>query len=66
MTLSCGEHTDSFGPAFLHKDASRLPHPRVEVIPGVGHFGPLEQPTVVADSVLESFGSEAGAPSTLP
>jgi pimeloyl-ACP methyl ester carboxylesterase len=62
VTLSCGEHTDSFGPDFLDLDAARLPDARVEVIPGTGHFGPLEQPAVIAESVHRALGTGGGTP----
>jgi pimeloyl-ACP methyl ester carboxylesterase len=56
VTLSCGEDTDSFGPDILETGAARLPHSRVEIIPGIGHFGPLQQPEVVANSILRWAG----------
>ena len=67
VTLTCGEQTDSFGPPALEQDAARLPRSRVEVIPGVGHFGPLQQPAVVAESVhrsLSSLSTSDGTPSS--
>ena len=62
VTLSCGAETDSFGPAFLEKDAGRLPRPRVEILPGLGHFGPLQAPDVVGGSVLRSLVTGDGTP----
>jgi pimeloyl-ACP methyl ester carboxylesterase len=55
--LACGADTDAFGPAFLEADAGQLRRSTVEVIPGIGHFGPLQQPALVADSVLRTLGS---------
>jgi pimeloyl-ACP methyl ester carboxylesterase len=55
--LACGAETDAFGPAFLEADAGQLRQPTVEVIPGIGHFGPLQQPALVADSVLRTLGT---------
>ncbi len=57
VTLSCGEHTDAFGPAFLHADADQLPRADVEFIPAVGHFGPLQQPRSVAVFVSRAFAT---------
>ncbi len=55
VVLACGELTDSFGPAFLDAEAARLRRARVEVISGLGHFGPLQDPEAVAGSVRRSF-----------
>jgi pimeloyl-ACP methyl ester carboxylesterase len=51
-SLACGEHTDAIGPRLLELDAARLPRASVEVLPGIGHFGPLQDPPLVARSVL--------------
>jgi pimeloyl-ACP methyl ester carboxylesterase len=51
VTLSCGADTDAFGPDFLALFAARLTSPTTVVLPGLGHFGPLEDPAVVAASV---------------
>jgi pimeloyl-ACP methyl ester carboxylesterase len=55
VTLGCGQATDAFGLPFLDADAAQLRHATVEVIPGIGHFGPLQQPGLVADAVLRAF-----------
>jgi pimeloyl-ACP methyl ester carboxylesterase len=55
--LACGADTDAFGPTFLEADAGQLRRSTVEVLPGIGHFGPLQQPTLVADSVLRTLGT---------
>ena len=60
MTLSCGEDTDTFGPDLLQMAAARLAHSRVEILPGIGHFGPLQRPAVVAGSILATSGSGDG------
>ena len=52
VTLACGADTDGFGPDFLDAFAQRLARPNTVVLPGMGHFGPLEDPGVVAASVL--------------
>ena len=66
VTLVCGEDTDAFGLPFLRADAARLAHPVVEVLAGLGHFGPLEQPVVVADSVRRALSPGAGSPGSVP
>ena len=55
VALSCGADTDAFGVSFLEADATQLARSTVEVLPGIGHFGPLEQPLLVADSVRRSL-----------
>jgi pimeloyl-ACP methyl ester carboxylesterase len=35
----------------------RLPHGRLEVMPGVGHFGPMQDPDATAESMLR-FAAE--------
>jgi pimeloyl-ACP methyl ester carboxylesterase len=53
VALACGAATDAFGPDALAADAERLAHSTVDVVPGLGHFGPLEAPAVVAALVVE-------------
>lgn len=55
VTLACGEHTDTVGPVALERLAARLPEARIEVIGGVGHLGPMEDPEAVASSVERAF-----------
>jgi pimeloyl-ACP methyl ester carboxylesterase len=63
VTLACGASTDSFGPSLLEAHAARLGHAHVEVLPGIGHFGPLEDPVAVGRSVRRSFpGSDTPEP----
>ena len=57
MTLACGSETDGIGPDILERMARRLAGSEVEVFPGLGHFGPLEDPDAVARSVGSSFGT---------
>jgi pimeloyl-ACP methyl ester carboxylesterase len=52
VTLACGAATDGFGPDLLGVFAQRLASPTTVVLPGMGHFGPLEDPAGVAGSVL--------------
>jgi pimeloyl-ACP methyl ester carboxylesterase len=53
--IACGSESDSFSPAALAPVAARVPGGRLEVLPGLGHFGPLEQPATVAASVIRAI-----------
>jgi hypothetical protein len=53
--LACGQRTDAFGPTFLEADAAQLRRSAVEVLPGIGHFGPLQRPSMVAESVVRAL-----------
>jgi pimeloyl-ACP methyl ester carboxylesterase len=48
----CGEHTVSIPPELARTIAERFPHGTVEVMPGVGHFGPQENPDGAVESML--------------
>lgn len=54
--LTCGEHTDTVAVSFLRADAEQLQASTIEVVPGVGHFGPLQRPDRVAASMIGAFG----------
>jgi len=51
--VACGAESDSFGPSLLESVVERLPNGRLEVLARLGHFGPLERPTDVANSVIQ-------------
>jgi pimeloyl-ACP methyl ester carboxylesterase len=55
VTVACGELTDTVGAAAAERLAQRLPRGRTEVLAGLGHFGPLEDPDAVAAAVLRAF-----------
>ena len=55
VVVACGERTEAFGPALIELQAAALPHARTEVLPGLGHFGPLEDPGLVAASIRRAF-----------
>jgi pimeloyl-ACP methyl ester carboxylesterase len=55
VILADGAETDAVGPDFLHLMAGRLPGAQVEVLAGLGHFGPLEDPDELARSVVSSM-----------
>ncbi len=51
--VACGEHTDAITPAFARRIADALPNASLEVFAGLGHFGPIEDPARVVDSIVE-------------
>jgi pimeloyl-ACP methyl ester carboxylesterase len=53
----CGERTSSIPPDAARTIAERLPHGSLEVMAGVGHFGPQEDPDAAIESMLR-FASE--------
>jgi len=55
VALACGADTDAFGPEYLERYASRLTTCSGSVLPGLGHFGPLEDPDAVAAWVVAGF-----------
>ena len=57
VTIACGEHTDAIGPAVVERQAAALPDATTHVIPGLGHFGPLQDPDAVAALVVKAFAA---------
>ena len=55
VTLAAGGRTDTLGEEALSLLEARLEVARVEVLAGLGHFGPLERPDLVAASVAGAF-----------
>ena len=51
-TFAYGTETDAFGAAAMAADAARVPDATVAAHAGLGHFGPLERPDMVAAGVL--------------
>jgi pimeloyl-ACP methyl ester carboxylesterase len=67
VDVACGERTDAIGPGTAAVLAAALPAGRSRVLPGVGHFGPLEDPALVAATVLDDLtGTEVRVPVTPP
>ncbi|MDQ1362025.1 MAG: hypothetical protein QOJ44_2402 [Acidimicrobiaceae bacterium] len=64
VTLACGEETDVFGPPVLELFAARLARPAIQVFDGMGHFGPMEGPGLVAESVRSALVPSADTPSS--
>lgn len=58
VTLVCGADTDAIGPRVIEAQAAALPHARTEVLDGLGHFGPLEDPDRIAAAIARALGGE--------
>jgi pimeloyl-ACP methyl ester carboxylesterase len=50
-----GERTTAMGAAVCGPVAGRLPAGRLEMLPGLTHFGPLEDPGAVAEAVARAL-----------
>lgn len=63
VTLACGGPTSHFGPEAIGAMAERVPRARTEILPTLGHFGPMEDPDEIAESIARAFAgltSETG------
>lgn len=58
VTLACGSDTDAFGPDLLRMLEARIARADLDVLPGLGHFGPLQNPGLVAASVLTASAQQ--------
>ncbi len=58
VTLACGSDTDAFGPDLLRMLQARLARADLDVLPGLGHLGPLQNPGLVAASVLAASAQQ--------
>jgi pimeloyl-ACP methyl ester carboxylesterase len=56
VVLACGSQDDYLGEDVQRMFEARLPDSRVEVFDGLGHFGPVQDPKRVADSIIRAFG----------
>ena len=52
----CGGHTDAITPKLGEMIVERLPAGELEVMPGVGHFGPMQDPDATIRSMLRFAG----------
>jgi pimeloyl-ACP methyl ester carboxylesterase len=59
--LAFGHSSDGFVREQAARRASRLPDGHSHVVPGVGHFGPLERPDADAAAAFRFFVEAAGA-----
>lgn len=66
VTLACGDTGPQFGKAQIDVLAARMANPRVEVLTGIGHFGPYERPGVVARSILDAMDAADAAERLTP
>lgn len=55
VTIACGEFADTFDQQMIEAQAAPLPNGRTRVLPGLSHFGPLEDPHAVADAVVRDL-----------
>ena len=63
VMIACGSETEGCSPELALRHAAGMPAAQAEVLPGLGHFGPLERPDEVAASV-RAFFSQCGARSS--
>ncbi len=61
VLVMAGETSDTITPEFARAQAARLPRGGVEIVPGTGHFLPMEKPDVVAERVLRLVEVTSGA-----
>jgi pimeloyl-ACP methyl ester carboxylesterase len=59
VRVVCGERSTDIGPTLARAIADRLPNGRLEVVPGVGHFGPQQDPDAAVASML-AFAAQPG------
>jgi pimeloyl-ACP methyl ester carboxylesterase len=57
VVVVCGEISTDVKPSFGTTIVERLAHARLEVMPGVGHFGPQQDPEACVESILR-FANE--------
>jgi pimeloyl-ACP methyl ester carboxylesterase len=50
--VACGADSHDIGPPLATRIAERLPNGELQVIPGVGHFGPQQDPDAIVESML--------------
>lgn len=58
VVLMRGDRSTVVSADVLRAWAARLPDARIEVLPGLGHFAPLEDPAAVAHAVAAAFAGE--------
>lgn len=54
VTVACGALTDAFDARAVQPVVDRLPDGTLTVLPGLGHFGPLQDPEAVAHALRQS------------
>jgi pimeloyl-ACP methyl ester carboxylesterase len=53
VLVVCGETSTDVGPPLAAKIAERIPRGRLEVMAGLGHFGPQQDPDACSASILQ-------------
>ncbi len=66
VTFCCGAETDAFGAKLMAADAAPVPRSQVEVLAGMGHFGPLQAPQAVAEAVIRALASDEDTGAATP
>ncbi len=56
VTVARGAESRSFSAEDMQAVVERLPNPSYREFAGLGHFGPLEQPELMAQAAVESLG----------
>lgn len=51
VLVMAGEHSDTISPEFAREQAAQFPNAGLEIVPGTGHFLPMERPGLVATRV---------------
>jgi len=59
VVIASGDRGEAVDPDVVVRQAAALPHSRTELFPGLGHLGPLEDPSAVARSVAAAFERSA-------
>lgn len=55
--VACGAASDTITPQYAALIAGRMPNAHVLAMPGLGHFGPMEDPDAVAAAILDAAGA---------
>ena len=60
VTILAGASSDTHPLDFVRRLASRIPRSEFEIVPGTGHFLPMEMPGFVADRIVRSAARITG------
>jgi pimeloyl-ACP methyl ester carboxylesterase len=55
VVVASGDRWEAVDHQVVTRQAAALPHARVEIFPGLGHLGPMEDPLTVAAAVARAF-----------
>lgn len=56
VAVACGQLSEGLGPSCCGDQVGLLPHGQLEVLPGLDHLGPLQDPAAVAHALRRFFG----------